>query len=200
MATKSVPLNVNCPEYAAWLAIRTRCFNIKTLSYKYYGARGITMCESWRDSFIAFYKDMGKRPSKEHSIERIDNNGNYEPGNCKWATPNEQSNNRRNNTYATIKGQTKRVSEWCEIFGIRYNTVTNRIFRGWSLDKDLFSKSRKIAPKRFYTINNKYMGLTEWCKHFGTPYNIAASRIAGGWPVNEELFTTPNLSKKQFKP
>ena len=85
------------PEYRIWGDIIQRCLNKKDTGYKNYGGRGITMCERWRNSFVAFYHDMGRRPFLKAEVDRIDNNGNYEPGNCHWVTHKANCNNTRRN-------------------------------------------------------------------------------------------------------
>lgn len=125
------------PVYAIWSSMKARCSNVRCKEYVFYGARGITVCDRWKNSFSAFVDDMGKRPSG-CSIERIDNNGPYSPENCRWATKTEQANNKRNNRRITFRGKTKTISEWSERIGIKRNTLYKRLYvRKWPIDKAL---------------------------------------------------------------
>jgi len=97
-------------EYVIWCGIKQRCFNPKCKEYRLYGARGIILCDAWKHDFKAFYEYIGPRPTKHHSIDRIDSNGNYEPGNVRWATHLEQANNVRSNTILTCRGESKTMA------------------------------------------------------------------------------------------
>lgn len=123
------------PEYRAWTKIKQRCTNQSDKYWKDYGGRGIKMCKRWLNSFENFYKDMGKRPSKRYSIDRIDNDGDYSPKNCRWATAEQQSNNTRRNILITIDGIEKTREQWCKFYGIDDSTVTWRIKHGWPIKK-----------------------------------------------------------------
>jgi hypothetical protein len=125
------------PEHAAWLNIRNRCRNPNTTHYADYGGRGIKVCDRWRDSFADFFADMGPRPSANHTIDRIDNGGDYEPGNCRWATMSEQCNNRRTCRNLTFQGETHTVTEWAQIRGIAVDTLLARVRLGWSVERAL---------------------------------------------------------------
>lgn len=119
-------------EYRAWYSAIKRCHRTSDKNWKGYGGRGILVCAKWR-KFENFLKDMGSAPSPDHSLDRINNNGNYEPGNCRWATKKEQSRNRGLlNRRATINGKTKLLVEWATDFGICLKTICSRIQRGWS--------------------------------------------------------------------
>lgn len=115
------------PEYRAWENMRQRCHRKESVEYHRYGGRGITVCDRWLLSFEDFFLDVGKRPSELHTLDRINNNGHYEPGNVRWATRKEQSANVCRNVNVKINGVTKILSEWCRIYGISKNTVRNRI-------------------------------------------------------------------------
>jgi hypothetical protein len=113
--------------------MHTRCRNENAANYRLYGARGISVCERW-GQFEAFLSDMGPKPSARHQIDRIDNSGNYEPGNCRWATPVEQANNTRANHLLTIDGQTMTIVEWAREANILPVTLRRRIKDGWHPD------------------------------------------------------------------
>ena len=98
-------------EYAAWCYAKSRCYRKKNISYHNYGGRGIIMCERWKNSFINFFDDMGECP-KGFTLDRINTNGNYEPGNCRWVSMLTQANNRRNTTLVTFNGITKSLCDW----------------------------------------------------------------------------------------
>lgn len=85
----------NEPEYDVWSKMKSRCLNIKDKDYPQWGGRGIEVCDEWVNSFVNFYRDMGKRPTDKHSLDRTNNDGNYEPSNCRWATPSQQQSNKR---------------------------------------------------------------------------------------------------------
>lgn len=114
-----------------------------------YGGRGIKVCERWMESFANFIADMGARPSEEHSLDRIDNNGNYEPGNCRWATATEQSRNKRNNRLLTVFGETKPLSAWVEDSrcAVSRESLKDRVRRGWDVEKALTTPSAKYVRR-----------------------------------------------------
>jgi hypothetical protein len=118
------------PEYVSWLNMRQRCTDPKVPCYERYGGRGISVCERWMDSFPAFLEDMGKKPGRGYSIERSDNDGNYEPGNCVWATPTQQRRNMSTNRMVVVGGAEVCLAEACEQAGLKYGAVRQRMYRG----------------------------------------------------------------------
>lgn len=125
-------------EYNIWMSIKRRCLNPKATNFHNYGGRGITVCARWLQSFQTFLDDMGPRPSRRHCIERKNNGGNYEPGNCRWATYTEQNRNRRNNHLLTFRGETRTIAGWAEATGISRSTIQCRVARyGWDVERAL---------------------------------------------------------------
>lgn len=119
-------------EYTVWSEMRGRCYRSSHARYADYGGRGITMCDAWRESFEAFYRDMGLRPSAKHQIERRNNDGPYSPNNCEWATQMEQVNNRRVTIWIEANGERLLVSEWAAKTGIHAERIRERLRRGWT--------------------------------------------------------------------
>ncbi len=131
-------------EYKAWQSMLLRTGNANTKCFARYGGRGITVCERWATSFEAFFEDTGPRPSKKHSLDRFpDNDGNYEPTNCRWATGTEQQNNRSVTRHLVVKGISKPLAEWSREVGIDSSTIFERLKRGWS-DED--AVMRPVRP------------------------------------------------------
>ena len=116
-------------EYGSWSSMRQRCLDSSANNYGRYGGRGIGICDRWK-SFQKFLLDMGRKPSEAHSLDRIDNDGDYEPANCRWATKKEQSRNRSNNRTLVLDGVKKTVAEWSEQTGVSRSTICSRLDRG----------------------------------------------------------------------
>lgn len=128
------------PTYRVYLQMIRRCENKKNKSYADYGGRGIAVCQRWRESYELFLGDMGERPSPSHSIDRIDNNGNYEPGNCRWATITQQRRNRRTTKWLTIYGKRMAAVEWAEVSMTNPKTVYARLANGWTDKEAVFGR------------------------------------------------------------
>jgi len=137
------------PEYHTWCALRKRCQNPNDPAYHHYGGRGISVHPSWAD-FTTFLNDMGQRPSPKHTLERLDNDGDYAPGNCKWETRKAQANNRRSSRLIAFNGETRTLSEWADFTGIKPRTIYQRLYNGWPIDQALtvpaISSGKNNAP------------------------------------------------------
>lgn len=134
------------PEYTAHQAMLSRCYDKNDIGYDNYGGREIVVCERWRNSVVAFIEDIGRRPSPKHSVDRIDSNGNYEPGNVRWATDAEQNANKRNVHKINAFGEVHSISEWSRLRGVPLQTLWRRIVRlGWDHERALTEPVRKRA-------------------------------------------------------
>jgi hypothetical protein len=126
------------PTYIVWKSMLGRCRNPNNPDYSNYGGRGIKVCERWCASFENFLADMGVRPSMRHSVDRVDNDGNYESGNCRWATTLQQARHKRNNTVITFRGRAQCMSAWAQEVGLKTCTLWRRLVKyGWSVEKAL---------------------------------------------------------------
>lgn len=138
--------------YNIWCSMRQRCNDVNHHKYYAYGFRGVKVCDRW-NKFENFLEDMKEPPTPKHSIDRIDNNGDYEPSNCRWATNYEQANNTRNNIIIEFNGETKTLSEWCNNSGIIYSKALYRFNQGYDIKTIL--EDNNIIRKDLIGTNNK---------------------------------------------
>lgn len=181
------------PEWGAWARMIGRCENPSTPEYHCYGGRGIQVCREWKDSFLAFYRHVGPRPSPKHSIDRIDNNGDYRPGNVRWATRHQQQANMRKSVLITHGGETLCAREWSRRTGLCHHTITARLRAGYPIDRVL---SPEPLPHR--SPRNEYKGLcqSEWAKALGLSTTAMSRRIRKfGW--DKAIALGPANPKKQ---
>lgn len=163
----------NTPEYNIWNSMKQRCVNPRSSSFKRYGAVGITVCDRWKNSFASFYQDMGPRPSKEHSVERIDNLLGYSPENCRWATPEEQANNTKSNLLITAHEVTQTAAQWEKDTGVPSYVIRARIHNhGWSPERAV---SSPVGKQIYY--KGRYQTLAQWCRELNLEYYKVQQRI-----------------------
>lgn len=171
-------------EYRIWTHIKSRCYNEKVPEFKHYGGRGISMCDRWLSSFNNFIADMMVRPTNKHSIDRIDNNGNYEPSNCRWATSSEQANNTRSNRKITINGTTKNMGQWANENGLRHESVYKRLKRGKSGADIIASRPDLIM----LTFNGVSASIKDWSDKTGIKKATLYWRLnTQHWPIEKAL-------------
>ncbi len=204
---------INIPEYNVWRGMKGRCNGTYA---KNYSGRGIVVCEGWQESFEAFYGQLGSRPSPKHTIDRIDNDGNYScgiceqcvkngwPMNCKWSTNREQLLNTRSNHMIEINGETKPLTVWAAIFGISNDLVNSRINTlGWSPERaltqppDLYKSRRPNI--RLLTYNGETLSMKDWSKKVGVSARVIQYRLNQlGMTIGQAL-TTPLGHNRQPK-
>lgn len=174
------------PEYQIWSAIKQRCRNKEEKAYQNYGARGIDICDRWFNSFEYFLADMGRRPRKELTIERLDNDGDYEPDNCIWATRKQQARNFRSNRLIEYNGGIKCISEWAEVYGLNHAIISSRLDRGWSVENAITKKPRSPSLIKY---QGKLMthGMAE--KLLGFSSGVIHHRLKRGYTHNEVIST-----------
>jgi hypothetical protein len=179
--------------------MRQRCRSKNTVGWAGYGGRGIKVCRRWRDSFAAFLEDMGPKPSKKHSIDRKDVNGNYEPSNCQWATKTEQARNCRSNRQVSLNGRTMCISAWAEHTGLPPEVIRARLNLRWSPEKTLTTPlyaSRR--DQRFLTYKDRTQTVKQWAREVGVGYTTLLYRLSNNWS-DEDTINRPVDTAKRSK-
>lgn len=170
--------------YRTWKAMLGRCNSESHKAYPLYGGRGIKVCSRWHD-FRAFYADMGDLPAGK-SLDRIDNDGDYSPENCRWATHEEQGNNRRTNHLLTFNGKTQTCTEWAHELGMNPYTLNGRLSKGWSAERALTTPVRAQGALKI-----EYQGRTWTLQELAATTDIHPEalryRIEAGWPIEKAL-------------
>ncbi len=180
-------------NYNRWNGMMQRCTNPQAYAYEHYGGRGISVCDRWK-VFENFNEDMGDPPTPEHTLERLDVNGNYEPGNCTWATRQEQARNRRNNVHYEHNGEQHLLDDLAEEYSISPRTLRDRIKKqGMSMAEAL------VAPKRwtnvYVTVDGQQVTQTEAARKGGISVQTLRSRLGRGMSLEEALATPVRLGR-----
>ena len=139
--------DIDMSLYMTWIGMRERCSKVKSDNYHRYGARGIKVCSRWQKSYINFINDVGSRPSPQHTLDRINNNGNYEPSNFRWSLPYRQNRNTSRNKKLTYNNKTMVAADWAREIGIPLSTIYGRIRRGWAVE-NILSTNKNVEYKR----------------------------------------------------
>jgi hypothetical protein len=176
------------PEYNVWVAMRQRCSNPLNKRYQRYGGRGISVCSSW-SVFANFLADMGHRPGPRYSIERKDNDGDYDPGNCVWATDRIQSRNKSTSILIEFNGKTQCLADWATELGINFYVLRGRLNAGWPIDRafteSLQNPATRMATARSFQLHkvtafSQTMTVSDWSRKTKLSRNCIASRLKCG--------------------
>lgn len=172
--------------------MKTRCTNPNYDKYKWYGGKGISVCDEWMNSYDAFEEwALSHRYADDLTLDRIDPNGNYCPENCRWVSRKEQANNRSSNHLLTFNGKTLTIQQWADETGLSHGCISQRINAGWPVERILTEQQHDTHTDRLITFNGESKRLYEWAIELGIKYNTLRNRIdLHKWPV-ERAFTTP---------
>ncbi len=173
-------------EYNAWRKMLFRCINPKSPSWKHYGGRGISVCRKWTKNFWSFFHDLGPKPFPGAILDRIDNDGNYVPGNVRWTTAKRSATNRRTTRFLTWQGKTHSITRWARILGIYPGRIHQRLQLGWSVEDTL-----SIPPGNYrkrLMCNGITLSIANWSKRVGISAKRIRARLQQGWSVEDALF------------
>jgi hypothetical protein len=173
-------------EYNSWQSMKSRCTNENNQDYPDYGGRGITVCDEWMNSFEAFYRDMGPKPGPGYSLDRGEVNGNYNKDNCRWATPTEQSNNKRNNVRYEYQGEQLTIPEISRRTDINKWTLEKRVREmNLTIEQAVEYDSGKVNRESI-TFNGMTKSLKEWSEYLGIPYSKLHARLYSyNWSIEK---------------
>ena len=176
--------------------MKQRCYNANNISFKYYGARGVTVCDEWKLSSRRFVYDMGL-PPEGYTLDRCDPNGSYKPDNCRWADRVTQGRNKTNNNIVEYEGRSQCVAAWAEELGIPMKRLSYRINAGMPIEEAL--SDGRIIQDRIVTYKGEKKHIEQWGKDLGIAPSTLHSRIfKGNWSI-EKAFTTPVRNKRRSK-
>lgn len=186
------------PTYRTWVSINERIKRPENPSYKYYGAKGIKICERWDsrnpEGFSNFLADMGERPEGK-TIGRINVFGNYEPGNCRWETAREQASNKGNNRVIEIAGLKMTIAEWSRQTGVSQNTIFNRLSAGWDASEAITKPPKKLDQSwnkfRMIEAGGRRLSVKEWAEVTGLSPGTIYARLRSGWDEEKAVLTPP---------
>lgn len=188
----TLPLHINrkeIPEYHTWKNMRARCNAPCNQGSRFYQSKGITVCERW-DNFENFYADMGKKPTTAHSIDRINNDGNYEPSNCRWANHTQQANNKSNNKLLNYEGAVWTIPDLARHLKVSIVALRKHLDKGRSVEEAL----NRMDNNSFITYNGEKKSRKEWSEIFGIKIGNIHSRLNRGWSVEKTLTTKERRS------
>lgn len=173
------------------------CSNPNDKYYYRYGGRGIKVCKAWDESFTTFLNDVGEAPSPKHQLGRIDNDGDYEPGNVEWQTARQLANNRTTSRKITVNGVTKTLQQWSRASGISHQRIAHRIdVLGWSPKRAVSEPPQQYTAPHQITFRGRTLSLAEWSKETGINHATLRQRIiVHGWPVERALTEKPKPRK-----
>lgn len=172
-------------EYGSWHCMKQRCCSVDFKYYSYYGGRGIAFCHRWL-SFENFLEDMGPCPTG-HSLERIDNEDNYYPANCTWASKKRQQHNMRSNRNITYNGVTKCFAEWARDLGLNHSTLWYRLNKGLSIGEAASYSRHKKSNAPTYEHNGLVKTIAEWSVISGVSVSALHGRLKRGWSLQRAI-------------
>ena len=180
--------------YKRWSGIKERCYSPNSTKYYRYGARGIKMCDEWKNDFIKFYDwSINNGFSENLTIDRIDVNGDYCPENCKWSNNIEQANNKTNSRFITYKGKTQTVAQWSRETGVAYDNIIARLRLGWDVDS-IFTKP--ADNKKYYDYNGEKLTIKDMARITGFSEVVIKTRLSKKWDIEKIMTQEPKIRRE----